>query len=74
MRKTCVQTVERLAAEWCSAEGGEALPGFREFVMKQVGGWGRMRIVVFLAAAWLWFGCVGCLTSPGLSSLADKEG
>ncbi|KAI7842372.1 hypothetical protein COHA_004011 [Chlorella ohadii] len=31
-------TVERLAAEWCSAEGGEALPGFREFVMKQFGG------------------------------------
>jgi hypothetical protein len=38
VRKTCIQTVGRLAGEWCSAEGGEALPGFREFVMKQVGG------------------------------------
>ena len=37
VRKTCVQAVERLAGEWCSAEGGEALPGFRDFVMKQVG-------------------------------------
>lgn len=44
VRKTCVQAVERLAGEWVSAEGGEALPGFREFVMKQVRGrWGWRR-------------------------------
>jgi hypothetical protein len=37
----CVQTVERLAGDWCGSDGSEALPGFREFVMKRVssGGW-----------------------------------
>mgnify|MGYP001810271752 CR=1 FL=1 len=27
--------------EWCGADGSEALPGFREFAMKQVGGVGQ---------------------------------
>ena len=36
VRKTCIQAVARLAGEWCSPDGGEALPGFREFVIKQV--------------------------------------
>ncbi|PSC72015.1 exportin-T isoform X1 [Micractinium conductrix] len=38
VRKTCVQAVERLVGEWCGADGSEALPGFREFAMKQFGG------------------------------------
>lgn len=36
VRKTCVQCLERLVGEWCGADGSEALPGFREFAMKQV--------------------------------------
>ncbi|KAL4444906.1 hypothetical protein ABPG77_003956 [Micractinium sp. CCAP 211/92] len=38
VRKTCVQCLERLVGEWCGADGSEALPGFREFAMKQFGG------------------------------------
>lgn len=55
VRKTCVQAVERVAGEWCSAEGGEALPGFREFVMKQVRRAGRGECY---AAGWWLLGCL----------------
>jgi hypothetical protein len=33
-----VQALARMAGEWCGADGSEALPGFRDFVMKQVRG------------------------------------
>lgn len=69
VRKTCVQAVEQLAGEWCSADGGEALPGFREFVMKQV--WVVRR---------LWCGGGGaavvvlrCLHVGGLRWMADAR-
>lgn len=42
VRKTCIQVFERLASEWLGVGGGQApaedaLPGFREYIMKQVG-------------------------------------
>lgn len=37
MRKVCIQAFERLATEWVGPDQAEALPGFREYIMKQVG-------------------------------------
>ena len=55
MRKTCIQVFERLAGEWLVGAGEEALPGFREYIMKQVraGGSGGVfsAIGVFQGAA-----------------------
>ena len=37
VRKVCIQVFERLAAEWVGPQQQEeAIPGFREYIMKQV--------------------------------------
>lgn len=40
MRKVCIQVFERLATDWVGPDQAEALPGFREYIMKQVGSCG----------------------------------
>jgi exportin-T len=38
VRRLCMQVFERLLQEWCPAQGAEVMPGFKSFVVHQLGG------------------------------------
>eukprot|EP00879_Flechtneria_rotunda_P007650 GHRR01008022.1.p1 GENE.GHRR01008022.1~~GHRR01008022.1.p1 ORF type:complete len:244 (+),score=108.64 GHRR01008022.1:34-732(+) len=38
VRRTCIQVLERLLSDWCSTDSSELVPGFKAFVVQQLGG------------------------------------